>query len=101
MDSDTKQILTDGEKLKLLTEQDGWAICYQKYADKIMDLQFIANVDDSSPEKALIDMKARKYAVNLLWDWMKNDILGSVEQHINNNNLPKPIRSYIIREDIQ
>lgn len=101
MDSDTKQVLTDGEKLKLLIEHDGWNIVYQKFSDKIMDLQFIANVDDSSPDKALIDMKARKYAVSILLDWMKNDILGTVEQHINNNNLKKPIRSYIVREDLE
>lgn len=99
MDNETKQILTDGEKLKLLTEHEGWHIVYEKFSEKIMDLQFIANVDDSSPEKALIDMKARKYAVVVLMDWMKNDILGAVEQHINNNNLTKPIRSYILREE--
>lgn len=98
MDKETKKVLTDGEKLKLMTEHEGWAIAYQKLSDKIMDLQFIANVDDSDANKALIDMKARKYAVALLWDWVNNDILGSVEQHIINNNLPKPIRSYIIRE---
>lgn len=99
MDADTKQILTDGEKLKLLTEHQGWSIMYAKFSEKIMDLQFIANVDDSSPEKALIDMKARKYAVSVLLDWMKNDILGTVEQHINNNNYEKPIASYIYREE--
>lgn len=99
MDSDTKQVLTDGEKLKLLTEHQGWGILYQKFSDKIMDLQFIANVDDSTPEKAIIDMKSRKYAVAILLDWMKNDILGTVEQHINNNKLEKPIASYIYREE--
>lgn len=99
MDSETKKILTDGEKLKLMTEHDGWAICRQKIADKIMDLQFIANVNDEDATKALIDMKARKYAVNILWDWLKNDIEGTIQQHLTNNNLPKPMRSYILREE--
>ena len=98
MDQDTKELLTEGEKLKMLLEHDGWGIVYQKFSDKIMDLQFIANVDDSSPEKALIDMKARKYAVSILLDWMKNDIIGTVEQYNNNNNLAKPVNSIIIRE---
>lgn len=98
MDQETKKILTEGEKLKLLIEHDGWGVAYQRFSDKIMDLQFIENVDDSSPEKALIDMKARKYAVSILLDWMKNDILGAVEQHNNNNTFAKPINSIIIRE---
>lgn len=99
MDNETKKVLTEGEKLKLLTEHDGWEVAYQKFSDKIMDLQFIANVDDTTAEKALIDMKARKYAVTILMDWMKNDILGTVQQHINNNNLTKPVKSYILREE--
>lgn len=99
MDKEEKKILTEGELLKLLMEHDGWAILYQKFSDKIMDLQFIANVDDSTPEKAFLDMQSRKLAVNLLWDWMKNDIIGTVEQHNSNNNLQKPVKSYIIREE--
>lgn len=98
MDNEEKKLLTDGEQLKLMTEHPGWSICRQKIADKIMDLQFIANVDDSTPEKALMDMKARKLAVSVLWDWLKSDIEGAVEQHIINNNFTKPLNSYIIRE---
>jgi len=100
MDKDTKQLLTDGEKLKQLTEHEGWAIAYQKFSDKIMDLQFIANVDNKDPNTAFIDMKARMYAVSLLLDWMKSDILGVVEQHNLNNNLSKPVRSYIVRDEM-
>lgn len=98
MDTETKQVLSEGEELKAMTESKGWTIARQKIADKIMDLQFIANVDDSDATKALIDMKARKYAVAILWEWLKSDIEGTVEQHINNNNLEKPLNSYIVRE---
>lgn len=98
MDEETKKVLTDGDKLKALVESEGWQIVYRKFSDKIMDLQFIANVDDATPEKAFIDMQARKYAVSILMDWMKNDILGTVEQHINNNKLTKTENGYIVRE---
>jgi hypothetical protein len=99
MDSDTKQTLLEGEKLKLLTEHEGWGIAYDKFSAKILELQYIGNVDDSTPEKALIDMKARKLAVEVLMNWMKNDILGTVEQFNTNNTLQRPVMSYIVRQE--
>lgn len=97
MDNETKKILSDAENLDLMTQHPGWLVARQMISDKIMDLQFIANVDDSTPEKALIDMKSRKYAVEILFSFLKEDIEGTIAQNKVNSGLPKPINSYIMR----
>lgn len=98
LDAETKKVLTDAENLQLMTEHAGWGIARQKLVDKINDLQFIQNVDKTSPEKALLDITARQYAVDILFGFLKEDIEGSVDQHITNNNLPKPLNSIIVRQ---
>lgn len=80
IDKDTKKELSEGEHIRMMTESEGWRIVYAKLQDKILDLQNINNIDDSTPENALADMKARKMAAVTLFAWAKEDVYGRVEQ---------------------
>lgn len=81
-DKDTEKVLSDAENLRLMTESEGWKIAYASLSERILDLQNINNVDDSSIENAIHDMKARKAAAAILFEWVKKDVYGKVEQGI-------------------
>lgn len=83
VDNETKVELTAAEHIRQMTESEGWAIVYAKLTDKILDLQNINNVDDSSPEKAIADMKARKMAAGILFQWAKQEVYGRLEAQTN------------------
>ena len=98
-DEETKKVLSDGEKLRLMTEHDGWAVARKIMSDKILDLQMIGNVDDSTPEKAIVDLKSRNYAVQILSEFLLKDIEGTVEQHVNNLPKTEKPKGFILREE--
>lgn len=99
-DRETVKILTDGEKIMLLTQHEGWGLVRTKLVDKIIDLQSINNLDPATtPEQLAIDVKARRMAVQIMFEWLKGDVEGSVEQHINNTQLANEKETYIVREE--
>lgn len=79
-DKDTATELTDAEHLSMMTQGKGWSIAYHKLTEAILDLQNINNVDTSSIESMTVDLKARKIAADMLFNWVKRDIYGTVEQ---------------------
>lgn len=42
-----------------LVHSDAWGDIQTMFLEKIMDIQSVMNVDDSSPEKAVMDMRVR------------------------------------------
>lgn len=79
-DDETKKVLTNAEHLRLMTEGQGWEIARAKLIDKILDLQNINNIDVASPEAMMVDVKARKMAVDLLFGWLRVDVEGAIVQ---------------------
>lgn len=98
MDSETKEIVTEQKKIKELVSGEAWGIVRAKLIEKIGDLQNAFNADDSDPQKLIIDIKARKFATDVLFDWLK-DVEGTAEQH-NTNSLTLNKSNYIVREDL-
>lgn len=84
LDTETKAEITAGEKIEYMTMTEGWALVFESLKERILDLQNLNNIDDSSPEHAVNDLRARKLAVDLLWAWVKVDVTGAVEQYRNN-----------------
>lgn len=62
-----------------LIQSDGWKIVRQKFIDKIMDIQSVLNVDVTSVDKVIVDIKARTTVVEILSSMIK-EIEGSVVQ---------------------
>lgn len=81
-----------------MTETGGWSIARSLLSDKILELQMIGDLVDLDPQSMAIELHAKKKAAEILFNFLKNDIEGTVEQFNSNNNLPKPINSYIVRD---
>lgn len=84
-DAETKQIITAAEHVVSLIESQGWAIVKEKLDTKILDLQNISNIDMSKPETLSVQVAARVLAAQLLFEWLKNDVYGFVQQQKANN----------------
>lgn len=85
-DQETNEVLTEGEELLNMTRSRGWGIARGKLTEKILDLQNIHNVDDTSIDNVVVDMKSRKLAVAILFAFLK-DIEGTASQHEANREL--------------
>lgn len=99
-DKETKQILTEADYVKSLLMSDGWKSIYGKLQNRLLDLQNIHNLDMSKPETLPIQLASRTMAVQVIWDWLKQDVTGFVEQQENNTAklVDKGIESFIGRE---
>lgn len=99
LDKETQQNMTELEQLTAMLNSSGWAICKKRFDEKVFDLQNIFNVDDEDPAKASVELRARKMASKLLFDWMKQDIYGFVEQQeqAKSSLMDARIESYIER----
>lgn len=98
-DKETQEVLSDGEELTNMAKSRGWGLARGMLADKILDLQNIHNVDDASIDNLVVDIKARKAAAAILYEWLKT-VEGRVEQHAANKEMadsdkPKDDDEYI------
>lgn len=96
MDRDTQEVVGEAKWLTELVAHEGWKIARMKLLEKIADLKNAFEVDDSSPEKMLVDLQSRKAAVTLLMEFLR-DIEGSKDVVNTNQTLTK--ESYIVKLD--
>jgi len=91
-DPETNKILNDQDKLRELVGHEGWQVARRLMADKILDLQDAFKLEDRTATVMLQDLRARKKAAMILWDWLK-EIEGSATQSIDNkqNKVPSHI----------
>lgn len=100
MDKETKQILSEADHVKSMLNSDGWKSVYAKLQTRLLDLQNIHNLDMAKPETLPIQLASRTMAVQTIWDWLKQDVVGFVEQQDNNTAklTDKGVESFISRE---
>lgn len=84
-DPETQKVITAAEHVLSLIESDGWAIIKGKLDAKILDLQNIANIDMTKPDTLGVQVAARVMAAELLFNWLKADVYGFVQQQRANN----------------
>jgi len=93
MDPETKQILSEQEMLRELVGHQGWQVARKIMAEKILDLQDAFKIEDRTATAMLNDLRVRKKAAQILFDFLKeiegtaqqsqdNKILGSNREHI-------------------
>jgi hypothetical protein len=83
-DVETAKILTEADHVKSLLDSQGWQSIYSKLSQRILDLQNINNLDLTDPTTLSTQLAARKMAVEHIWEWLKNDVFGFVEQQESN-----------------
>ena len=97
MDKDTQKILGEQKQVAKLTETEGWNIARNKLVEKVLDLQNAFNINDGNAEQLLIDIRARKLATSILYDWLK-EIEGTKDEYDTNKSTLKG-KPYIIIEE--
>lgn len=96
-DRETQKVLSDQEKIKLLTEHDGWGIVRKKLLDKLMDMGSILNIQDLSPDKITVEVAGRQLAFQVLKEWL-DEVEGTAQQFKNNSELYKEVKDdYLVR----
>lgn len=83
-DKETKQILSEADHVKSLLGSDGWRIIKAKLDERILDLQNISNLDMGKVDTLPAQLAARKMAVEHVFEWLKKDVYGFVEQQESN-----------------
>lgn len=80
LDSDTAEVLSDGEEVRNLILSRGWAVIKSKLDEKVLDLQNINNLNLEQIETVAQQIAARKMASDLIFTWLQNDVFGFAEQ---------------------
>ena len=99
-DKETRKIKFEGKKLKEMVEGEGWPIAKKKIMDRLMDAGSVMNFgNELEPQKAVIEIHAKKMAVEMVYQWIVQDIEGTVAQHrANSTDIYKEMKDdYIIR----
>jgi len=101
MDKETKKILDEGKTLKDFMSHEGYGIAKSKLINRVSEIIDIHTMDmNVSPEQLAIELKARKLASQLVLDWIRIDIEGTVQQaETNGQNFTLNQKSWIIREE--
>lgn len=86
MDAETKKVLSSQEKLKSLTDHEGWPLARKIFTDTILSLQNAFDIETSDPQKMLIDLESRKKASALCFDVLRQ-IEGTASEVEDNKGL--------------
>jgi hypothetical protein len=100
LDKETQKVVTYSEKLKALTQHEGWVIVKDKLLKEIANLMTINDmVTQSDPLTIIQIIAAKKRAADILLNWLR-DIEGTVAQADGNQSvLDKLVEDFIINED--
>jgi hypothetical protein len=86
LDSATKIVLSDGEKIEALVRSDAWALVKQKLNERIVQIGNIMTLgrdEQGKPtnvENLIAELGARQMVVEIILDWLR-DVEGTAEQH--------------------
>lgn len=101
LDKETKDLLTDQEKIKLLTQHEGWPIVRNIFMKKITEFLNISDMDPKTPlgGSIIAEIGIRQGASTKLIEIL-NDIQGTADQFDANAALTQDINeTYIIRPE--
>lgn len=94
LDKETKQILTDGEKIEKFVESEGWKLVKQRLIKKLATLNSIDEVPkDLKSEDRLREYDIREGVVSIIIDWVRE-----IEGEKNKSKFNKQIFSEIKEE---
>jgi hypothetical protein len=100
LDRDTKKVLTDQEKIKLLTEHEGWAIVQRLFLKEAADLINMGKIDLTKPVggNIAIEIGMRQLASSTILSIL-NDVIGTAQQFDMNQTLTEQVEEgYILRQ---
>lgn len=93
VDYETQKILNEQNSIRALVENEGWKYAREILSKKILDLQNAFNMDDSNAADLLVDLRSRKLATTILFDFLR-ELEGTAAQAVDNKPLDK---SYLVK----
>ena len=96
LEAETKKLVDDANEVSGMLSSRGWSIISGKLDERILDLQNINNIDTSDANTIGVQLAARKMAADLLFDFLKKDVYGFVEQQTANARAMPPRDDEII-----
>lgn len=93
-DPETLKILEKQSHLFDLVHSDGWGEAREMFVQKVNDLQNAFNIDDTDPQKMLVDLQARKMATLILFDFLRELEGGAAQKAETEAIIDKP---YIVK----
>lgn len=99
LDKETRELLTEQEKIKLLTEHEGWGMVKGMFLAKVASLVNISDMDPMKPlgGSLIAEIGIRQGAAAKLIEIL-NEVQGTADQFDANSALTQEINeSYIIR----
>lgn len=103
LDRETRELLTEQEKIKLLTQHEGWGIVKKMLMEKVAGL---LNISDMNPKEPLggsliAEIGIRQGAATKIIEIL-NDVQGTADQFDANESLTQQVEnSYIIRPKVK
>jgi len=97
MDNETKKIISEQDMLRELVGHQGWQVARRIIADKILNLQDAFAIEDKTATAMLNDLRVRKKAAQILFDFLK-EIEGTAQQSQDNESLVENRKHIIIKE---
>jgi hypothetical protein len=94
MDQETKTVLSEQDQLRELVGHQGWKVARRIMADKILDLQDAFKIDDRTATAMLNDLRVRKKAAQILFDFLQ-EIEGTATQ-AEDNSMMKSNKAHIV-----
>lgn len=90
LDPESNELLSEGDEVRATLQSRGWAVIKQTLDDRILDLQNIENIEGDTTDALMLDLKSRRAASRILFDWLRNDVYGFVAQQEANMRPPTP-----------
>lgn len=88
MDKETQEVYSEQKTLQSLVGHQGWPLAREMFTRKILELQNAFDIEDSTPEKMVTDLQARKIASSLLFDFLRQ-IEGTASQAVETVTIQK------------
>jgi hypothetical protein len=90
-DAETQKLIQEAQHVEAMLTSQGWQLVKAKLDARILDLQNINNIDTSHASTLETQLLGRKLASELLFDFLKRDVYGFVEQ-ARTNSAAHPVK---------
>jgi len=94
MDKETKQVISEAERIKYTIDTEGWKIMSRILEDLLEANDSISNLDTIKPEEVLNEIKSRRLAGSIIKDWI-DQIQGRVQNASSFKNIKDEENDYL------
>jgi hypothetical protein len=95
LDAETQKVLDKNQSMFEFVNLPEWQSVRQILCDKILDLQNAFNIEDGDAERMMIDLKGRKIAAGVLYEFLR-EIEGGAQTAAEDKMAASKLSSYVV-----